>query len=295
MNVANLVNTIGRIAKARQALRGPAALASQILSRMRRGGVVFRSDEEFFRRLVGGRPMRSFDDYRAELLGNEEMKRRFEFVKAKYGLAKYASWEDRIARVGHMVAIYGLVRERCPELIVETGTAAGSLTSFMLAALDRNNRGELVSIDIPAVAGKLTMDIGVPADEAGYHIADAFRGRWKYVVGDAKLVLPGLLAERSCQIFVHDSLHTRTHMAFEYAVARALLAPDTLILSDDIGWNNAFFDFCAMNQIVAFAPFSNPNFGGFVNRFDAFESSTGLGIWRGDKDSGGNAAMDGAT
>ncbi len=111
---------------------------------------------------------------------------------------------------------------------------------------------------------------------------DEYRSRWSYRLGDAKVLLPRILAEEDVDVFIHDSLHTATHMLFEYATARALMPEKTLLLSDDIGWNNSFDGFLAINGLTGYAPFSNPNVGLAVNLFNKFEHDAGIGIVRSD-------------
>src|SRR5262249_16918185 len=46
-------------------------------------------------------------------------------------------------------ALFFLVRALRPATVVETGTANGTSTTYLLAALARNGAGRLVSIDLP--------------------------------------------------------------------------------------------------------------------------------------------------
>ena len=170
------------------------------------------------------------------------------------------------------------MRELQLEVVVETGTAAGSNTGFLLSAPERNGKGRLISIDLPPIKGELTMDETILEKDVGYLIPYDFRSRWECRKGDAKIILPQVLAEFQVDVFVHDSLHTRTHMLFEYAVARALLPENALILSDDILWNNAFDSFVSINRLTAYAGFGNTNFGAMINRFDKYEREIGLGV-----------------
>ncbi len=62
------------------------------------------------------------------------------------------------------------MREISPRCIVETGTASGAMTSILLTALCRNGRGRLVSIDLPPVAGKLTMEETIMPHEVGFFV-----------------------------------------------------------------------------------------------------------------------------
>jgi predicted O-methyltransferase YrrM len=188
-----------------------------------------------------------------------------------------------VARLDGIVTIYyALMREVAPEIVVETGTAAGGYTALVLAALVENGRGRLVSIDIPPVAGRLTMDdLTLDESEVGFFVPAEYRERWEYRRGDAKVLLPRALLEQPVDVFIHDSLHTRTHMLLEYSLARALMDEGKLIVSDDILWNSAFESFLLAHGMQGFAPYANPNTGVCVNRFDDFERRAGLGVWKG--------------
>ena len=90
--------------------------------------------------------------------------------------------------------------------------------------------------------------------------------------------MPEIFQKNDVNFFIHDSLHTRTHMMFEYAVARALMKPNSIIASDDILWNNIFDDFLKAHNLIGYSPNCNPNIGVTVNDFDSFETNIGLGI-----------------
>jgi len=258
----------------------------RMLARRTGGGLVFLDDAELLACLcdrLGLEQAHTLDEYRAELLGDEPMRRAFEAARERYGLTADADWDARVARLGGIVTVYyALMREVRPEVVVETGTAEGGYTSFVLAAMERNGRGRLISIDIPPVDGKLTMDLTVAESDVGYFIPVEYRGRWEYRKGDAKVLLPHVLLEVDADVFIHDSLHTRTHMLFEYAVARALMKEGKLILSDDIMWNEAFQGFLTATGIEGFSPYGRPDTGVCINTFDDFERDAGLGVYRVD-------------
>ncbi|HER25599.1 MAG TPA: hypothetical protein ENI69_00660 [Rhodospirillales bacterium] len=227
----------------------------------------------------GHTPKRSLDDYTKELRRNDLLRPHYEAMAVEHDLPKFANWDAFIDFIpGQIALFYATIRETEPQVVLETGTATGSMSAIMLAALKENGTGKLISIDLPPVDGELTMASTVDESQIGFFIPQSYRDIWDYRKGDAKALLAATLLETKVDIFVHDSLHTRTHMVFEYAVARALMKPDTLILSDDILWNNSFNDFLVTNQLTGFVPFGNPNIGGFCNRFDAFELGVGTDI-----------------
>lgn len=229
-------------------------------------------------RLVCGRPARkTLPEYVAELRADQEL-------RATYAAAGSAGrpepdLDDLLARrTGNVATFYGLVRELEPKVIVETGTASGLMTSWMLAALSRNGAGRLISIDLPPRHGELTMEMTIEDSQVGYLVPPGYRGPWRRIAGDAKVHLPALLAGEKADMFVHDSLHTRTHMLFELNVARALMAPGACIVSDDVLWNDAFFSFVSAHRLRSLSCVSNPNVAVTRNEFDAYELDIGVGI-----------------
>jgi predicted O-methyltransferase YrrM len=146
--------------------------------------------------------------------------------------------------------LYGLVRALRPATVVETGTASGISTTYLLAALRRNGAGRLISIDLPFEAGiglevrpiipgtaiDLLDSSPVPeGKEPGWAVPDELRARWELRLGDARTLLPEALAEvGEVDIFFHDSLHSREHMLFEFETAWPRLATGGVIVADDI-------------------------------------------------------------
>ncbi len=153
------------------------------------------------------------------------------------------------APTGNRAVLYALVRALAPERVVETGTANGVSTAFILAGLERNGSGRLLSIDLPfADAGGTIAPIvpgteidhydatPVPAGrEPGWIVPQELRGRWELRVGDALELLPVALAEDGeLGLFLHDSLHSRDHMLFEFEAAWPRLRAGGVLAADDI-------------------------------------------------------------
>lgn len=145
--------------------------------------------------------------------------------------------------------LYAVVRSLRPAACVETGTASGFSTTYLLAALARNEHGRLVSIDLPfrIARGELeslvpgrTIDLydasPLPAGKApGWAVPQQLRERWELRIGDARDLLPRLLDELDeIGLFFHDSLHSREHMLFEFEVAWPHLATGAVLVADDV-------------------------------------------------------------
>ena len=223
--------------------------------------------------LIGCSPRRTLNDYIAELLADDALRRQYTRALEQGWIGvKHQRYEDRCHLVANVVNYYAIIRELTPDVVVETGTAAGSMTSWILAALARNGRGRLISIDLPPVAGTLTMNVSIEQERVGFLIPPAYRDRWECIFGDARLLLAQTLIERPADVFIHDSLHTPTHMLFEYTVARALMRPGTLILSDDVFSNRAWIDFLSAHRLKGLGCASSPHLGLAVNVFDELET-----------------------
>jgi hypothetical protein len=155
--------------------------------------------------------------------------------------------------------LYLAARELRPRIVVETGVWYGWSSAAVLQALHDNGEGKLVSVDLPT-GQQTTRQLGQdvvqsalldPAHSVGSSVPTELRDRWELRLGDALQVLPELFrTERPISIFVHDSLHTYDHMTAEYALGFEALAPGGLLVSDDIGMNEAWGDFCKAHGIT---------------------------------------------
>jgi predicted O-methyltransferase YrrM len=173
-------------------------------------------------------------------------------------------FQDHLARVGGVdrqgdrLMLYMLVRRFRPQIVVETGVARGTSSSYILCAMKQNGVGHLYSIDLaPRTAAvdddetrrnryKLPDGQVHGEHEIGDLIPENLRDRWTLIVGDAREELPILMASLSggIDVFYHDSLHSYDHMMFEYETAWPHIHDGGLLLSDDVLWNRAFHNFC---------------------------------------------------
>jgi hypothetical protein len=137
-----------------------------------------------------------------------------------------------------ILAQYAAIRALKPKTVIETGVANGVSSSYLLLALWKNAFGTLYSIEIGDTHY-------LPPDrQNGWIVPDYLRTRWQMRIGDSKSILPALLGElESCDVFVHDSLHTYDHMKWEFGQAYPFLRPGGLLFADDALWNEAFRDF----------------------------------------------------
>ena len=155
--------------------------------------------------------------------------------------------------------LYCAVRIMRPRLVFETGVFDGRSSALILAAMSRNNSGELVSIDLPARAtipgATDKMFNGAQTNlpkgcDPGWLVPEQLRDRYRLHLGDSKELLPALLAQYGqIQIFMHDSLHTFQHQSFEYRTAWPHIENHGLLMSDDIFWSAAFHRFSKKKHV----------------------------------------------
>lgn len=130
--------------------------------------------------------------------------------------------------LGRFKVWYTMVRLVKPQVVLETGVHDGLSSALILRAMSRNNRGRLVSIDLPDL--NLPNGVGGP----GWLIPDELKSRWHLCLGDSRRLLPLLARQHApIDIFIHDSDHRAEFQTFEYRTVRPFLASDGLLLSDD--------------------------------------------------------------
>lgn len=156
---------------------------------------------------------------------------------------------------------YAVTRKLKPTTLIETGVCNGLSTLSILLALQKNEKGNLYSIDHPFKSDESLeefrketfQDYGgaaIPSDkEPGWIIPDELRSRWDLTIGKSQRELPHLVTDlETIDLFVHDSEHSHPCMMFEYELAYEWLDRQGIILSDDITWNEAFFVFTEVRK-----------------------------------------------
>lgn len=144
--------------------------------------------------------------------------------------------------------IYAISRLSRPNVVVETGVAAGYSSAFILQALRDNDLGHLYSIDI----GKREFDdVTLPTDrEIGWLVPHTLRRRWTLNIGSSSEKLKPLLDRLGeINLFYHDSEHSYENMMFEFETAWEHLSTPGIILADNADWNKSFRDFCLEKRL----------------------------------------------
>jgi predicted O-methyltransferase YrrM len=125
--------------------------------------------------------------------------------------------------------VYACCRLMRPQLVVESGVAHGFTTAAILRALNDNQQGRLVSIDLPHLHPRAVESIGT-AVEPG------LRDRWELHLGPATSELSRVITHtESIDIFVQDASHTERGQLAEYRAAWPRIREAGLLISDDAG------------------------------------------------------------
>jgi predicted O-methyltransferase YrrM len=188
---------------------------------------------------AGARARRADDIARAvdpELWGEaQEVGTRLE----EAGARKLAALEeDPHQGGGHSSLLYFLVRYAKVEIAVETGVALGYSTAAILSAMRANGRGHLYSTDFPAFRHR------EPERHIGCLVDDHLRDRWTLSLrGDRKGLDRVLKEVDRIDLLHYDS--DKTYRGRQRVVRRVepLLAPDALLMMDDIQDNFYFRDY----------------------------------------------------
>lgn len=155
------------------------------------------------------------------------------------------------------LTIYCLVRALKPQLMVETGVAYGKSSTMALLAMQHNKKGQLVSIDLPNPEGKVLADgsqTSTGQRKVGWLVPDFLKTRWDLHLGDARQLLPAILAEGSQtpDIFFHDSLHTYEHTKFEFQTVLKYMTSGLIICDNiEMGSGKAFHELLEKRKKVA--------------------------------------------
>ena len=148
--------------------------------------------------------------------------------------------------------LFLIVRKLRPARVIETGVRVGWTTRALLSAMDANDRGKLVSIDLPTLGeGRLNADGAWDTahvdreSDTGREVPEYLRSRWELRLGDARALLPAALSEAPIDMFFHDSDHSKSHMTWELGQAWSALRPGGILVADDTELHDGFATFCS--------------------------------------------------
>jgi len=106
---------------------------------------------------------------------------------------------------GYSLALWTVVRTLRPAVVVETGVLDGLSSTVILAALERNGEGTLISFDVMPGAGAL--------------VPDWLRTRWELVYANQPDALEDTIGERRIALLSSDSLQEVAQVRAEVEAA----------------------------------------------------------------------------
>jgi predicted O-methyltransferase YrrM len=175
---------------------------------------------------VTASPVDQVREYIEELHSDEELRSHIEHATEASDRRRLADDEVRYRR---RAGWYAAVRAIKPNLVVETGTGKGLGSCVFAAALLRNGRGRLISVDVNP--------------ESGYLIDGRYAAVVERVIGDSVTFLHRMLHRMNepVDLFLHDSWHTFQHETAELNAVR--FATGAVVLSDNAHGSDALLVF----------------------------------------------------
>jgi len=137
--------------------------------------------------------------------------------------------------------LYLLARALRPRKVVETGVRPGYSTAWLLAGLDANGSGELVSLGPGSATGRVpgVHDVGV-----GQFVAPSLRSRWTLVLGNTEERLQEIVTAGGVDLFFYDNGVDANRARFELRTAWPSMSPRGVILAHHVDANPAWAEFC---------------------------------------------------
>lgn len=152
---------------------------------------------------------------------------------------------------GGVPLLYALVRHLKPDIVVETGVAAGFSSSTILTAMKQNDKGHLFSSDFPYFR------LPNPEQYVGVVVEDGLKDRWSLHLKGDEYNLPEIMKSLTGKIalFHYDSDKSYDGRAFAMDAVRPHLTPDAVLVIDDIQDNSYFHDYVAASPSVPWTVF----------------------------------------
>jgi predicted O-methyltransferase YrrM len=151
--------------------------------------------------------------------------------------AKLARLDVQLGGGGHYQLLYFLVRRLRPGVVLETGVAAGWSSQAVLTAMAANGAGTLYSSDFPYFR------LEDPERYVGVLVDESLREGWHLrLEGDRANLAAFLPTIERIALFHYDSDKSIEGREFAMRAVAPKLAPDAVIVMDDIDDNTWFRD-----------------------------------------------------
>lgn len=138
------------------------------------------------------------------------------------------------------ITLYCAVRLAKPAVVVETGTAAGASSCYILHALQANGEGGVLH----------SVDATPDRTNVGRLVPDSLRGAYQLHAGNSLEVLDQVFrADEAIDLFLHDSRHTYQHMMAEYQWAWRHTHARSVLCSHDVLMGNVWAHFIRRHHV----------------------------------------------
>lgn len=165
-----------------------------------------------------------------------------------YSEVKLASIPVKLGGGGFYALLYFLTRLTKPEVVVETGVAAGFSSRAFLTALASNGGGKLYSSDFPYFR------LANAESYIGILVEDDLKANWKLLIGSDRENLPKIAsAVKKIDLLHYDSDKSISGRTFALDTIGPKLAPGAIIIFDDIQDNLHFRDYAKGKKHKIFA------------------------------------------
>jgi predicted O-methyltransferase YrrM len=145
-----------------------------------------------------------------------------------------------IAGAGHFALVHFLVRYLRPEVVLETGVAAGYTSQAILSAFEQNGAGTLYSSDFPYFR------LDAPERYVGCLVDESLKHRWRLGLNGDRVNLAEFMPAIDRLDLVHyDSDKSVEGREFVMDLVAPRLGPGAVVVMDDIDDNTYFRDWVA--------------------------------------------------
>ncbi|MBN2325518.1 MAG: class I SAM-dependent methyltransferase [Candidatus Omnitrophica bacterium] len=144
----------------------------------------------------------------------------------------------KMGGAGNLDLLFSLCEVLQAETVLETGVAYGWSSLAILLSLQKRSHGRLYSIDLPYLELQNDRWVGVAVPES-------LKGRWKlFRMADREGAPRAIRAAQVFDLVHYDSDKSYAGRMSTYRRVWAALRSKGVLMSDDIGDNPAFRDFC---------------------------------------------------
>jgi len=124
---------------------------------------------------------------------------------------------------------YAITRCLKPDVVLETGVGYGITSAVILRAMGHNDRGKLISIDLPPLSDPY-------GTHTGLAVPQHLRKRWALYFGSSRQLLPKVLRDtKNIGLFISDSANVYTLQRYEFESTWGVLSPGGAMVFNNIG------------------------------------------------------------